>query len=68
VIKRVTVLSPGADQLRRLGREWKKVLLELRPEKAMLGGRRKPPPITNFDTWDLEPQRRRAGDVAHLRR
>jgi CHAT domain len=52
---RVTVLSPGADQLGRLGREWKKVLLELRPEKAMLGGRRPPLPVTNFATWDLEP-------------
>ena len=51
----VTVLSPGADQLRRLGREWKKVLLELRPDKAMLGGRRQPPPVTNFATWDLKP-------------
>jgi hypothetical protein len=52
---RVTVLSPGVDQLGRLGRGWKNVLLELRPEKVMLRGRRPPSPVTNFATWNLEP-------------
>jgi len=51
---RVTLLSPGTDQLERLGREWKKVLLELRPEKVMLGGRRPLPPVTDFAAFDLK--------------
>jgi hypothetical protein len=51
---RLTLLSPGADQLRRLGRDWKKVLLELEPEKAMLGRRQPPPPVKDYATFDLE--------------
>jgi CHAT domain len=52
---RLTLLSPGADQLKRLGREWKKALLELRPEKAMLGRKPPPAPVTNFAAFDLKP-------------
>jgi CHAT domain len=52
---RLTVLSPGADQLRRLGGDWRKALLALRPEKAMLGRKRPPPPVTNFNAFNLEP-------------
>ena len=51
---RLTLLSPGADQLKRLGREWREVLLELEPGKAMLGRRRPPPPVTDFAKFDLE--------------
>jgi hypothetical protein len=51
---RLTLLSPGADQLKRLGREWRQVLLELKPGKAMLGRRRPPPPVTDFAKFDLE--------------
>lgn len=52
---RLTVLSPGADQLRRLGGDWRKALLELRPGKAMLGRKRPPPPVTDFAAFELEP-------------
>jgi hypothetical protein len=51
---RLTLLSPGADQLKRLGREWRHVLLELAPGKAMLGRRRPPPPVSDFAKFDLE--------------
>jgi beta-lactamase superfamily II metal-dependent hydrolase len=50
----LTLLSPGAEQLKRLGREWRQALLELEPGKAMLGRRRPPPPVTDFDKFDLE--------------
>jgi hypothetical protein len=52
---RLTVLSPGADQLGRLGRDWKNALIELRPEKAMLGRKQQPPAVTDFAAFDLEP-------------
>ena len=48
------MLSPGAEQLKRLGREWRQALLELEPGKAMLGRRRPPPPVTDFAKFDLE--------------
>jgi hypothetical protein len=48
------LLSPGAEQLKRLGREWRQALLELEPGKAMLGRRRPPPPVTDFAKFDLE--------------
>jgi hypothetical protein len=51
---RLTLLSPGADQLKRLGRKWRQVLLELEPGKAMLGRKRPPPPVTDFAKFDLE--------------
>jgi beta-lactamase superfamily II metal-dependent hydrolase len=51
---RLTLLSPWADQLKRLGREWRQVLLELEPGKAMLGRRRPPAPVTDFAKFDLE--------------
>jgi hypothetical protein len=51
---RLTLLSPGADQLKRLGREWRQVLLQLEPGKAMLGRRRPPAPVTDFAKFDLE--------------
>jgi hypothetical protein len=50
----LTLLSPGAEQLKRLGREWRQALLELEPGKAMLGRRRPPPPVTDFAKFDLE--------------
>jgi CHAT domain len=57
---RLTLLSPGADQLKRLGREWRQVLLELEPGKAMLGRKRPPPPVTDFAKFDLEALARKA--------
>jgi CHAT domain len=51
---RLTVLSPGEDQLQRLGRDWRRTLLELRPEKAMLGRKRPPRPVTDFAALDLK--------------
>ena len=51
---RLTLLSPGADQLKRLGREWRQVLLELEPGKSMLGRRRPSPPVSDFANFDLE--------------
>jgi beta-lactamase superfamily II metal-dependent hydrolase len=51
---RLTLLSPGAEQLKRLGREWRQALLELEPGKAMLGRRRPPPPVADFVKFDLE--------------
>jgi beta-lactamase superfamily II metal-dependent hydrolase len=56
---RLTLLSPGADQLKRLGREWQQALLELEPGKVMLGRRRPPPPVTDFAKFDLEALARR---------
>jgi hypothetical protein len=50
----LTLLSPGADQLKRLAQNWKEVLLELEPGKAMLGRRRPPPPVMDFAAFDLE--------------
>jgi beta-lactamase superfamily II metal-dependent hydrolase len=50
----LTLLSPGADQLKRLGREWRQVLLQLETGKAMLGRRRPPAPVTDFANFDLE--------------
>jgi len=58
---RLTLLSPGADQLKRLGREWRQVLLQLEPGKAMLGRKRPPPPVTDFAKFDLETLARKAG-------
>jgi len=57
---RLTLLSPSADQLKRLGREWRQVLLELEPGKAMLGRRRPPPPVTDFAKFDLEALARKS--------
>src|SRR5262249_15261106 len=50
---RLTLPSPGAEQLKRLGREWRQALLELEPGKAMLGRRRPPPPVSDFAKFDL---------------
>lgn len=50
----VTLLSPGAGQLKSLGRNWHKALLKLKPEKAMLGRKAKPAPVTDFEAFDLE--------------
>ena len=50
----LTLLSPGAEQLKRLGREWRQALLELESGKAMLTRRRPPPPVTDFAKFDLE--------------
>src|SRR5262249_51755356 len=52
---RITLLSPGAGELKRMGGRWQEVLRELRPEKLMLGRRAPPPPVTNFAAFDLEP-------------
>ncbi|HEV2038249.1 MAG TPA: hypothetical protein VGQ96_06550, partial [Candidatus Eremiobacteraceae bacterium] len=50
---RLTLLSPGPAQLKRLGQTWSQALTELRPKKAMLG-RKSPPPVQNLSTFDLE--------------
>ncbi|HEY0859276.1 MAG TPA: hypothetical protein VGE16_19565 [Albitalea sp.] len=50
---RLTLLSPGADQLNRLARDWRRALLELAPRKAMLGRRAPPAPVTDFGTFDV---------------
>jgi hypothetical protein len=49
----LTLLSPGAGQLKSLGRNWQKALLELEPEKALLGRKGAPPPVTDFAAFDL---------------
>jgi len=52
----LTLLSPGPAQLKRLGKDWRKVLLELDPQKAaMLGRRRRPEPVEDFSRFELEP-------------
>ncbi len=50
---RLTLLSPGPHQLELLGRGWKKVLRELRPEKLMLGTKRPIRPVTDLAAFDL---------------
>lgn len=50
---RLTVLSPGAGQLKRMGREWHKALVELAPARAMLGRKAPPPPIEDFAKFDV---------------
>jgi hypothetical protein len=52
---RLILLSPGADQLACLGRDWKKALLELKPQKVMLGRKPPPPPVMDFAAFELEP-------------
>jgi hypothetical protein len=49
----LTLLSPGASQLKRLGREWRHALLELE-SKAMLGRKVPPASVTDFDRFDVE--------------
>lgn len=49
----LTLLSPGANQLKSLGRNWQKALLELEPGKALLGRKGAPPPVTDFAAFDL---------------
>ena len=49
----MTLLSPGANQLKALGKNWQKALLELEPEKALLGRKGAPPPVTDFAAFDL---------------
>ena len=51
---RLTLLSPGAGQLNRLGREWQRALQELKKKPAMLGRRMPPEPVEDFDRFDLE--------------
>ncbi len=50
----LTLLSPGPDQLNRLAKKWREVLLELEPKKAMLGRRGPPQPVTDFAAFSLE--------------
>ena len=50
---RLTLLSPGANQLERLGKEWQRALLELDPKRAVLGRKPPPPPLTDFAALDL---------------
>jgi hypothetical protein len=50
----LTLLSPGAGQLKRMGKEWHKALVELEPAKAMLGRKAPPPKITDFASFDVE--------------
>jgi len=49
----VTLLSPGARQLKALGRNWQKALLEIEPQKAMLGRKAPPAPVKDFARFDL---------------
>ncbi len=51
---RLTLLSPGANQLTRLGRLWQSALRELQTGPKMLGRKVPPPPVTNFAAFDLE--------------
>jgi hypothetical protein len=48
----LTLLSPGHEELRALGDEWRQALQELNPAK-LLGRRRPPSPVTDFDAFDL---------------
>jgi len=50
----VTLLSPGTEQLKPLGRAWKKALLELKPKKEMLGRKTKPASVEDFESFDVE--------------
>ena len=50
---RLTVLSPGAGQLKRMGKEWHKALVELQPARAMLGRKAPPPPVKDFAKFDV---------------
>ena len=49
----LTLLSPGTNQLKTLGRNWQKALLELEPGKALLGRKGAPSPVTDFAAFDL---------------
>lgn len=49
----LTLLSPGAKQLKALGRNWQKALLEIEPKKALLGRKTRPAPVTDFAGFDL---------------
>jgi len=51
---KLTLLSPGPKQLKRLAQKWQEALLELKPQKAMLAGRRPPPPVTDLAAFSLE--------------
>jgi beta-lactamase superfamily II metal-dependent hydrolase len=53
---RITILSPGIPQLKRLGREWGRALAEAEPERSMLGRRLPPEEVKDFDAFDLEAQ------------
>ena len=50
----LTLLSPGGRQLQRMGRQWLKVLQELRPERALLGRKAPPPQVEDYDAFDLQ--------------
>ena len=50
----LTLLSPGPAQLKRMAKDWREVLLELNPKKAMLGRRKPPLPVTDFASFSLE--------------
>lgn len=52
----LTLLSPGPAELKRLAKDWQKVLLELNPKKAAMLARRTPPaPVKDFERFELEP-------------
>lgn len=51
---KLTVLSPGPDQMMRLAKEWRKTLAELEPDR-FLGRRPPPPPVTDVAAFELEP-------------
>jgi hypothetical protein len=51
----LTLLSPGPQQLNRLGRDWQRALAEIeeKERRKMLGRREPPPEVTNFNTFDV---------------
>lgn len=52
---RLTLLSPRPPELRELARQWQAALDESRPTTPdMLGRRTAPPPVQDFETFDLE--------------
>jgi beta-lactamase superfamily II metal-dependent hydrolase len=50
---KLTLLSPGGDQLRSLGAKWAQTLLELEPKKRMLA-RKAPEPVLDLAAFDVE--------------
>lgn len=51
---RLTLLSPGAAQLKRLAKRWQDALADLEPGKAMLGRKLPPAPVEDPGQLDLQ--------------
>ena len=52
---RLTLLSPGPEDLRALGLHWKRVLQELQDGEPMLARRKRPQPVSDISRFELEP-------------